>query len=136
MTLKTTPQQTLARGFTLIELLVAMLIVGILAAIAYPAYTSYLVKGTRAATQSHLMELALAQQQYLSDNRVYADTLAKLNVAAPANVTDYYTIADPTVTATPPTFSLSAVPISTKRNKDDGTLTITNTGAKTPAAKW
>jgi type IV pilus assembly protein PilE len=137
MTLKPTRMaQALQRGFTLIEMMVVVVIVGILAAIAYPAYADYLIKGNRAAAQSHLMELALAQQQYLADNRAYADTIAKLNVPTPAIVSDYYTISAPTVGDTPPTFSLSAVPISSKRNKNDGTLTITNTGAKTPAAKW
>jgi type IV pilus assembly protein PilE len=137
MTLKPTRMaQALQRGFTLIELMVVIMIVGVLSAIAYPAYSDYLIKGSRAAAQSHLQELALAQQQYLADNRVYADTIAKLNVAPAGNVTDFYTIPDPVVTATPPTFVLSAVPISTKRNKNDGTLTISNTGAKMPVGKW
>jgi type IV pilus assembly protein PilE len=126
----------LARGFTLIELMVTVMIVGILAAIAYPAYTDYLIRGSRAAAQSHLMELAMAQQQYLADNRTYADTIAKLNVPAAGNVTDFYTISAPVITDAPPTFTLSAVPISTKRNRNDGTLSITNTGLKSPAAKW
>ena len=128
--------QALQRGFTLIELMVVVMIIGILSAIAYPAYSDYLIKGSRAAAQSHLQELALAQQQYLADNRVYADTIDKLNVPKAGNVTDFYTIGDPVVTTTPPTFVLSAIPIATKRNKNDGTLTISNTGAKTPAGKW
>jgi type IV pilus assembly protein PilE len=133
---RTSPRTALARGFSLIEMLVVVAIVGIIAAIAYPSYTNYLIKGSRAAAQSHLMELALAQQMYLADNRTYADTIAKLNVPTPTNVSDIYTLSDPVITTTPPTFSMSAVPRTNKRNKDDQTLTITHTGAKTPAAKW
>ncbi len=133
---RTSPHSALARGFTLIELLVVVAIVGIIAAIAYPSYVNYLIKGSRAAAQSYLLDLSLAQQQYLADNRTYADTLAKLNVPQPSNVSDIYTVADPVITASPPTFSMSAVPRTTKRNKDDGTLTITHTGAKSPAGKW
>lgn len=137
MTLYSTPLRTApARGFSLIEMLVVVVIIGVLAAIAYPAYANYLIKGNRAAAQSYLMELALAQQQYLADNRTYADTVAKLNLPTPTSVSEYYTIGAPAIGASPPTFSMSAVPVATKRNKDDGTLTITHTGAKTPANKW
>jgi type IV pilus assembly protein PilE len=133
---RTSPHPALARGFSLIEVMVVVAIVGILAAVAYPSYTNYLIKGSRAAAQSHLMDLALAQQQYLNDTRGYASTIDELNVATPTSVSDFYTIGAPSVTGAPPTFTLSAVPISTKRNKDDGTLTITHTGVKTPAGKW
>ncbi len=42
------PLRRRQRGVTLIELLVAVVIVGILGMIAYPSYTSHLVKSRRA----------------------------------------------------------------------------------------
>ncbi|MBW8897836.1 MAG: type IV pilin protein [Massilia sp.] len=124
------------RGFTLIELLVSVAIVGILAAIAYPSYTRYVIKGNRAAAQSHLMDLAQAEAQYFADARAYANSVTTLNVTTPSAVSDKYTITFDVPDTTPPTFTISAVPKTGTAQAGDGTLTIDNTGARTPAGKW
>ena len=125
-----------SRGFTLIELMVTVVIVGILAAIAYPAYGSYLVKGNRSAAQAHMMELAQAQAQYLADNRGYASSVAALNMTTPAAVLSKYVISVVASDGPPPSFTIKATPIAGTRQAADGELEITSTGARTPAAKW
>lgn len=123
-----------ASGFTLIELLIAVAVIGILAAIAFPSYQSYVIRNNRAAAQSALMDLAQRQQQYLLDNRAYAPDVTTLNVTLPTKVTQFYGVAIATTAGPPPTFTVTATPTGTQA--PDGTLTIDQAGNKTPSNKW
>lgn len=64
----------LQKGFTLIELMIAVAIVGILAAIAIPAYSSYVLKGKLAEAFALLPTLQLRLEQFYQDNRSYGTT--------------------------------------------------------------
>ncbi len=121
------------RGFTLIELMIAVVVVAILTAIAYPSYQKHLAKGRRAAAQAYLMDIAQRQQQYFLDQRSYAPDVATLNTPMPDEVVGYYqnpvTI---TTSATPPGFIASAIPTGVQASNNEPTLTIDQSGAKTP----
>ena len=54
---------TAMRGFTLIELLIAVAIIGVLSAIAYPAYQNHVLRTHRAAAAACLQELALQMER-------------------------------------------------------------------------
>lgn len=124
------------RGFTLVEIMVAVAIIGVLAAVGYPMYTAHIVKGNRGAAQSHLLELAQAETEYMLDARTYADSVAALNMTTPAPVSAYYTISIEVTPGTPASYVISAAPIAGKRQDGDGTLSIDSTGKKTPVDKW
>ena|SRR5581483_4723090 len=65
-----------ARGFTLIELLIVIIIIGILAAIAFVTYSGSQNKAHKAAAQSTLSEVSSKLAEYNSDNGNYPTTQA------------------------------------------------------------
>ncbi len=124
------------RGFTLMEVLIAIVIIGVLLSIAMPAYTSYVLRGNRAAAQQHLMDLAQRETQILADARSYKSNVADLNMTTPATVAKYYTISITASDGPPPTFTITATPIVGSKQQPDGPLSIDQAGAKLPTTKW
>jgi type IV pilus assembly protein PilE len=58
-------------GFTLIELMVVVVIAGILAAVAYPAYTESVRKSRRAAAKTTMLQIAQQEERYYTENNKY-----------------------------------------------------------------
>ena len=124
------------RGFTLIELMITVAIIGILAAVALPAYTQYIIKANRSAAQAQMMDVVNRQQQFLLANRAYATktTLEASGFALPSSVSSRYGYTVDVGTGTVPTFTVTFTP--TGAQATDGDLTINSEGVKTPIAKW
>jgi len=133
-------------GFTLVELMIVVAIIGVLAAIAYPSYDRYVTKARRSDAQQLLTEIYAKQGQYLLDARSYTDIIGVatggLNMGRSgwtctttnAGCTNqFYTVTVSALdnSATPPSFTASAVPIAGSTQASDGTLTMNSVGAKT-----
>lgn len=110
-----------SRGFTMVELMMAVLIIGILAAIALPQYNEYTLKGKLSEGMSLLSDLQIRQEQYYQDNRTYANGMTPRSAGQVfTNVSCAYRSGDTqtyTCTATAPLINY--------------TYTVTETGAKT-----
>ena len=65
-------------GFTLIELMITVVVIGILAAIAYPSYQEFVKRGNRTEGQAFLSEVAARQERYYAQNHAYIKADADL----------------------------------------------------------
>ena len=125
------------RGVTLIELMVVVAILGIIASVAFPAYTKYIVKAHRGAAQSYMMDLASRQGEMLASSHSYADKTELLGILPPPPaVSKNYVIDIPTPGTAPPTFMITATPVVGGKQAGDGVLKIDYAGVKEPAGKW
>jgi type IV pilus assembly protein PilE len=134
-----------AVGFTLIELMIVVVVIGILAAVAYPSYQDYVKRGKRSDAQQFMSEIALRQGQYILDARAFTAKMGSggLNMSRsgwtcddtttpPKCTSPLYTVTI-TVdnTATPPSYDIQAAPTSGTPQASDGTLHLTSVGTKT-----
>src|SRR5690348_6053841 len=71
------------KGFTLIELLVVILIIGILAAIAIPAFLNQKGKAYDSNAKSDARTAATAEETYYTDNAGYTSATANLTSIEP-----------------------------------------------------
>lgn len=59
------------KGFSLIEVMIVVVIVGILASIAYPSYIRHVQQSKQAEAQGQVMELASAMEMHRAKNFSY-----------------------------------------------------------------
>lgn len=137
-----------AQGFTLIELLIAIVIIGILSAIAIPNYTEYVNRAKRVEAQAALSGLAIALERYYSNNNTYcgaaggaasftgtaacptaagAPTVYSTTVPGGAAAA-YYNLRIADLTQT--TYTLQAQRTGAMASDKCGTLTLSSTGAQ------
>ncbi len=127
-----------ALGFTLIELMITLLVVGILAAIAYPIYEHQVAEAHRTDARNALLELAAREQRYYAMYNAYTSNAADLGYTGSWPITigsGYYAVESPNVTTTNglPAFSLTAETVSAYQAQEDptcSTFTVTSTGAE------
>ena len=85
-------------GFTLIEVMITCAIIAILAAIAYPSYTEFVLRGKLVEPTNALGAERAVLEQFYQDNRTYANVGA---IISPCDITRQPQLKDFTVTCTP-----------------------------------
>jgi len=115
------------KSFTLIELIVVIIIIGILATLAFMQYTKVIEKGRTAEAKSILGTIRTAQEAYRLENGSYATSIADLPVEAPTGCVTTHYFWYKTGTLTAPT----GAPTGTTGNPG-GTATRCISGGKTP----
>ena len=119
-------------GFTLVELLVALTALGILAAIALPAFFEQLARARRTDVQAALLEDAAYMQHYYASHNAYTDTPApQLPFAStPRLGTASYAIAVSVPAADPTSFVLTATRSGAMSSDACGDFTYDNLGRR------
>lgn len=115
------------RGFTIIELMIVIVVVGVLAAIAIPAYTDYVTRSKRADAKNALLAFQLEQEKFRANNPTY---ITAASSPFPAQSPDgHYTIAL-SGAAGLTTYTLTATPNASQNDSECGTFVITWQGVR------
>jgi len=121
-----------SQGFSLIELMIAVVIVGILAAVAIPMYSDYVTRSRRADGQATLMQVAQELERCYTQFSKYNDNSCSVvngGVVSETSDQGFYVISASGGALTESNFTLIATPQNEQANDTDcKTLTLTHLG--------
>ncbi|MCJ1881731.1 type IV pilin protein [Pseudomonas nitroreducens] len=118
-----------SKGFTLIELMITVVIIAILAGIAYPSYQSYTIRANRTEGITLLNDAAARQERYFSQNNQYATTTAQLGMGSATSRNNLYQLAINRPNTSQ--YTLTAQPVGSQtQDTTCGSLTLDQAGAR------
>ena len=127
-----------SQGFSLIELMIAVVIVGILAAIAIPMYSDYVTRSRRADGQATLMQIAQELERCYTQFSKYNDNSCSVvngGVVSETSDQGFYVVTANKLDES--AFTLTATPQNEQADDTDcGELKLTHLGNQLPPDCW
>ena len=133
-------------GFTFVEIMIVIVIIGILASIAYPLYNQYVIRTKRTDVMSEMLQIAQRLQTYKSINgtfnnanlgTIYGSALdADNSIVLPKQGNGLYKLyfvnsnENVLSNSTGNGWILKAVPLPTQSQVGDGVICLNNQGEK------
>jgi type IV pilus assembly protein PilE len=122
------------KGFTLIELMIVVVIIGILASIAYPSYLDYVTQARRSEAMNALAEVRIEQEKWRASHNSFAASPGELGLSVETE-SGYYSLAIILDSATSnSSFSVTATPQNEQAEDDCGTFAVDRNGPTSGAS--
>lgn len=126
------------KGFSLIEVMIVVVIIAVLATVALPSYSQYVIRASRSAAQSELLELASLQEKIFLNSNSYAFSVTGAYNGTNAGglgrssgkTSDGKYNLGLDITAASQTYTLTATPVSGTAQAGDGNLSINESGRR------
>jgi type IV pilus assembly protein PilE len=120
------------KGFSLIELMIVVVIIGILASVAVPAYQKNVMRSSRGDGMTTLLDIMRAQENFFANEFTYTADLTELNYnAAQDSASGKYSITASACGGDPLTQCVSLTATAQQGQVADGNLTLDSRGNRT-----
>ena len=125
-----------SRGMTLLELMIVVVVIGLLGAVALPAYQSSVRKAHRADAKTALTTCAQRLERFHTEKGAYKTATESASVGDAAatclSTTEngYYTLSLPAADLTPTTYTLTATPQGAQTTDACGSFTLDQNGVR------
>ncbi|WP_318461904.1 type IV pilin protein [Photobacterium leiognathi] len=125
------------KGVTLIEMLIVVAIIGVISAVAYPSYQSYVLKGYRTQAMGDMVKIQLALEESYTQNSTYDFSIVSASTCSfcDNDLNKYHLSISST---NPNTYTIIAEPQFQANNDSclSNDLTLNQNGKGTPASCW
>ena len=124
----------LMKGLTMVELLIVVIIVGIMAGIAFPTYTAYAIRSNRSDGYVLVNEVLQAQERFFANQLSYSADLTDIGYITAGNVdteAGHYKVSAAACAGGTIAECVVVTGVPQNNQVSDGNLSINSRGTKT-----